>query len=214
VREGINRFYERLSRPIAFWSRWVLGLAVVPLVLSFTLPLWNIQMFAPQYPKGLQLDIYAHTIQGGNEGNDLNEINTLNHYIGMRKLDKAEFSDLEWIPFAIGALALLALRVAAIGDVRSLLDLAVLTVYFSGFSAARFVFQLYTYGHTLDPTAPIRVAAFTPPIFGTQQIANFTASSYPRGGTYLLVLFGVTVAALAAWHLWRAARRGPMHELG
>jgi hypothetical protein len=39
----------------------------------------------------------------------------------MKKLDRADFTDLDWIPFAIGALALLALRVAAIGDVRALL---------------------------------------------------------------------------------------------
>ena len=32
-----------------------------------------------------------------------------------RKLDRAELSDLDWIPFAIGVLGLLTLRVAAIG---------------------------------------------------------------------------------------------------
>jgi hypothetical protein len=177
------------------------------LLLSFTQPLWNIRMLAPQYPQGLQLDIFAHTIQGGNEGLDLNEINTLNHYIGMRKLDKAEFSDLEWIPFAIGVLALLTLRVAAIGDVRSLVDLAALALYFSTFSAARFAFQLYTYGHNLDPHAPIRMEPFTPAIFGTKQIANFTTASYPRGATFLIGAFVATVVVLAGWHLLRAARR-------
>ena len=55
MRERIHRFQELLGRPIAFWSRWALGLAVVPLALSFTQPLWNIRMLAPQYPKGLEL---------------------------------------------------------------------------------------------------------------------------------------------------------------
>ena len=206
MRDAINRFYRQLGLPIHWWSRWVLGLAVIPLVASFAFPLWNIRMVAPQYPKGLELDLYAHTIQGGNEGNDLNEINTLNHYIGMRKLDRADFTDLDWIPFAIGVLALLTLRVAAIGDVRSLVDLTALTLYFLAFSGARFAFQLYTYGHDLDPTAPIDMAPFMPPVFGTRQIANFTTASYPRGATFLLGLYAALVCALALWHGWRAVR--------
>jgi hypothetical protein len=206
MRAGINRFYELLGRPIAFWSRWVLGLAAVPLALSFTQPLWSIQMFAPQYPKGLQLEIYAHTIEGGHDGLDLAEINTLNHYIGMKKLEKADFTDLEWIPFAIGALALLSLRIAAIGDVRSLVDLAVLTLYFGAFSAARFAFMLYTYGHNLDPRAPIRMEPFTPAILGTRQIANFATASYPRGASYLIACFASVVVGLTAWHLLQAVR--------
>ena len=210
MRDAINRFYRQLGLPIQLWSRWVLGLAVIPLLASFAFPLWNISMLAPQYPKGLELDIYAHTIEGGNQGKDLNEINTLNHYIGMRKLERAEFTDLDWIPFAIGALALLALRVAAIGDVRSLIDLSALTIYFLGFSGARFAFQLYTYGHQLDPSAPIEMEPFMPPLLGTQQIANFTTASYPRGATFLLALFAAIVCGLALWHAWRAAR-APLH---
>ena len=77
MKDSIDRFYRRLGLPIEFWSRWVLGLAILPLLASFAFPLWNIHMHAPQYPNGLQLDIYAHTIEGGNQGNDLNEINTL-----------------------------------------------------------------------------------------------------------------------------------------
>lgn len=202
----LDRFWNALPRPITPVARALLALAVIPLVLSFTQPLWNIQMFAPQYPKGLQLDIYAYTIKAGNDGTDLQEINTLNHYIGMRKLDRAEFTDLTWIPFAIGALALLTLRVAAIGDVRSLLDLAVLTLYFSAFSAARFIFQLYTYGHELDPTAPIKMEGFMPAIIGTKQIANFTTSSWPRGASFLIGLFAATVVVCAVWQVFRPSQ--------
>lgn len=198
-----DRFNRTLSRPLVPWARGLLALAVVPLVLSFLYPLWNIRMVAPQYPNGLELDIYAYTIEAGNEGRDLQEINTLNHYIGMKALDKAEFTDLAWIPFAIGALALLALRVAAIGDVRSLVDLGVLTIYFSLFSAGRFAFQLYSYGHNLNPAAPIRMEPFTPAILGIKQIANFTTASMPRGATFLIGVYATVVAALMLWHLLR-----------
>ena len=81
-----------------------------------------------------------------------------------------------------------------------------LTVYFLGFSGARFAFQLYTYGHQLDPSAPIDMEPFTPPIFGTRQIANFATASYPRGATFLLGIFALVVCGLALWHAWRAAR--------
>ncbi|HSJ97551.1 MAG TPA: hypothetical protein VLC53_10790 [Myxococcota bacterium] len=207
MRPPIHRFYELLGRPIAFWSRWLLGLAVVPLVIGAFVPLWRIHFLAPQYPKGLDLYVRSYTIEGGNEGIDLPEINTLNHYVGMRKLDPAEFADLDFIPFAIGALALLGLRVAAIGDVRSLIDLAVLTVYFGAFSLGRFAYMLYTYGHDLDPKAPIHMDAFMPPIVGTKEMGNFTVSSFPELGTWLIGVFGAVVAGLALWHVARAAGR-------
>jgi hypothetical protein len=177
MRPAIARFYERLGRPILFGSRWVLGLAIVPLVIGAFVPLWRIHFEAPQYPKGLDLYVRSYTIEGGNGGIDLPEINTLNHYVGMRKLDPAEFADLDFIPFAIGALALLALRVAAIGDVRSLVDLAVLTGYFGAFSLGRFAYMLYTYGHDLDPRAPIRMEAFMPPILGRRSARGSSESS-------------------------------------
>ena len=31
-------------------------------------PLWNLTMFAPQYPDGLRLDIYSYKLEGGNDG--------------------------------------------------------------------------------------------------------------------------------------------------
>ena len=109
-------------------------------------------LVAPQYPGGLDLEIYAYTVEG-----DLDEINTLNHYIGMSRIDRTTLSDLDWIPFALGALILLALRVAAVGDVRSLIDLLVISSYFGVFSLARFYYRLYVFGHNLDDRAPFEL---------------------------------------------------------
>lgn len=202
----LDRFYAFLDRPIKKRARIVLAVLALPLLLSYAFPLWNIHLEAPQYPKGLDLHIYSYKLEGGHGGKDIPEINGLNHYIGMKTITREDMTDLDWMPLAIGALVILAWRVAAIGNIRMLIDLLVLTGYISGFAFFRFVYMLYRYGHDLDPNAPIQVEPFTPVIIGTKQIANFTTSSHPAAGSYLIAVFVVGVAAVVAWHL-AAGRR-------
>lgn len=201
IKQQLEGFYSFLDRPLFGWSRVALALLVIPLALAVTQPLWRISLRAPQYPDGLWMEIYTHKVEGGNDGQHIKEINTLNHYIGMHKIDRAELSDLDWIPFAIGLLIVLALRCAAIGNVRSLIDLAVLTGYVSVFAFGRFVYKLYVVGHNLDPTAPLKVKPFTPAVFGTKQIANFTTTSMPQLGSLLIGVFATGVIVLLVWHL-------------
>jgi len=191
MRLSLNRFYEFLARPLPLGARFALVVLAVPLALSFMQPLWRISMFAPQYPAGLQLDIYAYTVDGGNGGADLQEINTLNHYIGMRTLDREAMSDLDWIPFALGGLVLFTFRVAAIGNVSALIDLVVTTAYVGLFAFARFVYTLYVFGHNLRPDAPVKMPGFMPVVVGSKQIANFTTHSWPQLGSLLLGTFVV-----------------------
>lgn len=202
VRPLVDRFEAFLDEPIRFRGRIVLALLVIPLALGFTEPLWRISMEAPQYPTGLYLDVYAFKLGGGHAGHDIDEINELNHYIGMRKITRSQFADLDWIPFALGLLGLLTLRAAAIGKVRSLVDLSVLTAYVGLFSWARFVYQLYLFGHDLDPHAPVTIAPFMPVVVGTKQVANFTTHSWPHMGTGFLAVFVGGVIAVTAWHCW------------
>lgn len=210
---AVRTFDEFLDTPVPRRRRLVLAVLVLPLLLSFLFPLWRIHMFAPQYPRGLSLDIYSSSLEPGNEGHDLQEINILNHYIGMRTITREELRDLDWIPFALGALALLCLRVAAIGNVRSLIDLAILTAYVSLVAFGRFVYMLYTFGHELDPKAPMDVAPFTPPVIGAKQVANFTTYSYPLTGSVLIGAFTLGIWVIAVWTLAggrRAARAAPI----
>ena len=200
-------FFEFLDLPLRGRGRLVLCALVIPLLLSFAFPLWNINMIAPQYPKGLQMDIWSYQLVGGNNGNDIQEINTLNHYIGMKHLDRTQLSDLDWLPFGFGVLALMALRVAAIGTVRSLIDLTVFNLYVCTFAFVRFVYKLYIYGHELDPTAPVKVQPFTPAIFGTKQIANFTTHSYPGAGGLLILVYAAGITLLTFGDLWDGRRR-------
>lgn len=201
MRLYVNRFYAFLQQPLRPWSRVVLALLVVPLALSFTRPLWRISMEAPQYPAGLYMDIYAYTVEGGNDGQHLQEINTLNHYIGMRTLDREAMSDLDWLPFALGALIIFALRVAAIGNVSALVDLVVMTTYVSVFAFGRFVYTLYIFGHHLKPDAPVKVPGFMPAVLGSKQIANFTTHSFPSAGSYLLAVFAIGTVLVLIAHL-------------
>jgi len=173
----------------------VLGAGAL-LVLALFFPLWKITMFANQFPEGLRLSIYAHQLVGGNSGADLQGINILNHYIGMREIHAADFVEMKFIPFVLGIFLLLGLRTAVFARVGNVVDLVVLFAYFSAFSLGAFAYRMYSYGHQLSPEAPIKVAAFTPPIFGHQRIANFDVYSYPGFGSILLAAFVVALLAV------------------
>jgi len=105
--QPVNRF---IAEPIGLAARLMLLAAAALLVTTYFFPLWNLTMFAPQYPDGLRLDIYSYTLVGGNGGQDIKEINVLNHYIGMQDLLRESFTEFTWMPFVIGALGLLVLR--------------------------------------------------------------------------------------------------------
>ena len=206
MRPTAETFFEYLDTPLRRRPRWLLVLLVVPLLLSFAFPLWRISMKAPQYPDGLCLDIYSHDLVGGNDGHDVKEINTLNHYIGMRTITREGLRDLDWLPFGFVGLALLALRAAAIGNVRSLIDLSMIAGFISVIAFGRFVYMLWDYGHHLDPTAPVDIEPFMPVVIGSKRVANFTTWSMPHVGSLLVGAFTVGAWAITCLHLWRGRR--------
>jgi hypothetical protein len=212
LHQSLDSFYKFLDRPLYLRARLLLALLVVPLGLTFSAPLWKISMVAPQYPNGLYMEIFAHKLDGGHDGHDITEINELNHYIGMKPIDRAALTDLDWMPFALGLLALLTLRCAAIGNVRALVDLVVVAGYVATFAFARFIYKLWYFGHSLNPEAPIRLPAFTPAVIGKKQVANFAVESWPQGGTCYVTAFLVGVVAVALWHLV-AGRRAALRTI-
>lgn len=190
--------FRFLAKPLNLQSRLLLLAGAALVVISLFLPLWSIHLVAPQYEEGLHLDIYAYHIAAGNQGQDLKEINTLNHYIGMKPLHETDFLEMKWIPFLLGIFVLYTLRAAVFGMMRYVVDLLVLFSYFGLFSLGSFAYRLYSYGHNLDPHAPVHVKAFMPVLIGSQQIANFKQSSYPQPGTYLMAAY-VLCLVLALW---------------
>jgi copper chaperone NosL len=202
----LERSNRQLEVPLDTAPRVLLLVAALLLVPTFLLPLWKLTMFAPQYPEGLHLDIHSYKLEGGNRGQDVKEINILNHYIGMKDLTTADFTEFKWMPFVIGMLGLLFLRAIVHGRLGDLLDVAVLYVYFGLFSLWSFGYKLYSYGHNLAPTASVKVDPFMPPLFGHKKLANFEVYSFPAAASYALAAAGAAV--LAALFLgWREARR-------
>lgn len=179
--------------PLTLRSRVLIFVAVVVLLPSFFFPLWNMSFYSNQYTDGLVMHIYSYQLEGGKTPNrdDLREINSLNHYIGMRPLLESDFSEFTWVPLVVGLLMILALRAMVLGKMSNLVDVFVLFTYFGLFSMWSFYHRLYMYGHNLDPTASIKVQPFTPPVFGSKQIANFMVNSFPGFASYLLFAFAL-----------------------
>jgi hypothetical protein len=200
--DSVNRF---LDSPLQAAPRLLLLAAALSLVPTYVTPLYNMTMFAPQYPEGLRLDIYSYKLEGGNRNQDIKEINVLNHYIGMRDLVTEDFGEFKWLPFVVGILGLLFLRAAVLGKASHLVDVAVLYLYFGLFALWSFAYKMYRYGHDLDPKAAVKVEPFLPPLFGYKKLANFEVYSYPQVGSYALALAALCLlgACVLAYRQWR-----------
>ncbi|MFN7987331.1 MAG: hypothetical protein U0529_07665 [Thermoanaerobaculia bacterium] len=205
MRSFLEKEVRLLDQPLDLGPRVLLLVATLCLLGAYLFPLWNMTMFAPQYPDGLRMDIYSYKLDGGNKGQDIKEINVLNHYIGMRDIEAADFTEFKWIPFVVGILGLLFLRAAVLGRMAHALDVFVLYIYFGLFSLWSFAYKMYSYGHSLAPTASVKVDPFTPPLFGYKKLANFEVYSYPQAGSYALGLAALLVA-LAFFLGWKHSR--------
>ena len=182
-------------------SRWLTVAAALVLLPTYILPIWRIQLIAPQYPEGIGMYIRLGTVDGM-KAHDLENINQLNHYIGMRAIDPAGIPELAWMPWIVAVIVVAGLVVAAVGR-RGLL--AAWCAGFLTLAAAGMVdFWRWTYafGHDIDVEhAIIKVpgAVYQPPIIGTKQILNFHAASWPDwGGVAAFVAAALAIAAVVA----------------
>ena len=181
-------------------ARWFMVAAVALLSTGYVLPLWRVDLIAPQYPEGLGMLIRIDGVDGLKE-NDLNSINGLNHYIGMKAIEPDAIPELKWMPWILGGLIVTGLGVAALGRR--------LPLYIWGASlVALFAVGLwdywrwgYDYGHNLDfEHAIIKVPGMTyqPPLIGSKKLLNFTATSWPSGGGIAMGLAAVLMVAAVA----------------
>ena len=187
-------------------SRILLALAALLLLPTYGVPLWRISLEAPQYPEGLGMRIWLHTIKG-QKPNDLQSINNLNHYIGMKEIEPDAIPELRWMPWIVGALAALGLLAAALGKRWMLLTWTALFLVVAVAGLVDFYLWEYDYGHNLDlENAIIKVPGMTyqPPLIGSRQLLNFTAHSWPGIGGWLVFLSLGAGLALSFLELRRA----------
>ncbi len=178
------------EQKVSLISRILIFLSSVLLAISVFVPLWRIDLDAPQYPEGLQLLIYTYKL-GGN----VDIINGLNHYIGMKTLHAEEFLEFTVLPYIIGAFALFALITAILSKKKILYILFTCFALFGVLAMVDFWRWEYNYGHNLDPNAAIIVPgmAYQPPLIGFKQLLNFGAFSIPSYGGWLFIVCGVLI---------------------
>lgn len=162
---------------------------------SLFVPLWRIELAAPQYPEGLVLQLHANKIAG-----NVDIINGLNHYIGMATLHTENFFEFTVLPYIFSAFALMALVLIFINKRKAVIVFLITYVLFVVLSAVDFYRWNYEYGHNLDPHAAIIVPgmAYQPPLIGYKQLLNFGAYSIPDIGGWMLTLAGLLLA-LIVW---------------
>jgi len=171
-------------------SRVILILAAILLAANIFLPIWKIQLWAPQYPEGLVLLIYANKLAG-----NVDIINGLNHYIGMATLHTENFIEFSFLRYIFGFFAVCILVAALAGRKKVVYVLFTAFVLFSIISMADFYRWNYNYGHHLDPHAAIKVPgmAYQPPLIGYKKLLNFGAYSMPDLGGILLIAAGLLI---------------------
>ncbi|MBP6431271.1 MAG: nitrous oxide reductase accessory protein NosL [Ferruginibacter sp.] len=175
------------SSRIQGWIRIMLILCATALIAVLFLPMWRIDLEAPQYPEGLTLLIYPNKL-GGN----VDIINGLNHYIGMKTMHTEDFIEFTLLPYIIGFFALAFILVAVIAKRKWMNVLFILFVAFGILAMYDFWKWEYNYGHNLNPDAAIIVPgmAYQPPLIGFKQLLNFGAYSLPHIGGWIFISVG------------------------
>jgi hypothetical protein len=180
-------------------ARVLVALAALLLLPMFVTPIWNVYLEAPQYPEGIGMRIHINTVTGVKE-NDLDNINNLNHYIGMKRIEPDTIPELRIMPFIVGALVVTGLAAAGLGRRRLALAWVAGFLVVSLVGLADFWKWEYDYGHDLDmENAIIKVPGMTyqPPLIGSKQLLNFTATSLPGpGGIAAMAALAIGVLAL------------------
>ncbi|MEP7254448.1 MAG: nitrous oxide reductase accessory protein NosL [Ferruginibacter sp.] len=188
------------------WIRLVLIFSGLALITILFVPMWRIDLMAPQYPEGLKLLIYPNRLAG-----NVDIINGLNHYIGMKTLHTEDFMEFKVLSYIIVFFALFFVVTGIVARRKLLYILFILFVSFGVLAMYDFWRWEYNYGHNLNPDAAIIVPgmAYQPPLIGFKQLLNFGAYSVPDIGGWvflsvgILLLFTVTI-------VWRSVKKGTL----
>ncbi len=133
---------------------------------------------------------------------DIKNINLMNHYVGMKYIPDA-IPEFKIFPIGIAITTLIGVLIAWKANHRWFLYWFIMMVAVSAAGLIDFYIWEHDYGHDLDPKAIMKftnpdgsVMGFQPPFFGTKNILNFTAHSYPQLGAYCLAA-GIALGLVA-----------------
>jgi copper chaperone NosL len=158
-------------------NRILVLLASVLLVTTYIFPLWEISLWAPQYPEGLSMQIWSSKFTG-----DVQTINILNHYIGMQAIQESSFPELQYFKIIFGILIGLGLITAFLNKRFMVYLWTVSMLSFAFWGLYDFWKWEYEFGHNLNPDAAIKMddMVYQPPLLGTKDFLNIQASSWPE----------------------------------
>jgi copper chaperone NosL len=182
-------------------SRLVILLSALSMISAYYVPLWQILMWAPQYPEGLDMKIWIDNLTG-----DVKIISALNHYIGMKHIEVSMFPEFKFMIYIVGVVIAIGVLTAIINRRFMLVTYAVVILACGIAALGDFYLWGYDYGHNLDPTAPIIVPgmSYQPPLIGTKQLLNFTAYSGPDIGGWIFFSAGLLVVGTVVYELYKS----------
>lgn len=181
-------------------SRVLILVSALLMVSAYFTPLWQISLWAPQYPEGLNMKIWIDRLSG-----DVDIINGVNHYIGMKHIGQEMFPELQYLVYVFGAIIAFGVLAAILAKRWALYTyLLLLLILGLGVLVDMYLWG-YDYGHNLDPSAAIKVPgmAYQPPLIGYKELLNFLAYSGPDTGGWILAA-SVLLAGLASFREFRA----------
>lgn len=167
----------------------ILMFAALVLMVSMMLPYWSMTLKAPQYPKGLKVNVFVNHLEG-----DVREIDSLNHYLGMPPLDEGGRFERSISVIAIATLGLLLLAGVFVHNQFAAL-FALPALGYPLIFLADLWYILYQYGNSIDPKSALggAIKPFTPPVFGEGKIGQFGTFAAPEIGLYLAILSALIV---------------------
>jgi copper chaperone NosL len=193
-------------------GRWVLrpgvriGFALLTVGLfaaSYTQPLWVSRFVAPQYPYGLNLEIYLTKVTG-----DTAEVDLLNHYVGLRPIDTMATTERRLALAMLVGVSAFALAAACFRrSTWQALFILPLVLFPVGMLIDLYAWLWYA-GHSLDPESALSMSIkeFTPKLIGTQRIANFEVTSGLGAGAWMQLASAALLSG-AAFVGWRLSRK-------
>ena len=123
--------------------------------------------------------------------------------------------EFKFFPLVVGVMITLGVLIGLFGNYRLFLVWFILMCLLGAAGMYDFYIWEHNYGHNLNPKAILQftnpdgtIMGFQPPLFGSKDILNFKAHSYPRTGAYLL-FFGMFLTVIAFFKGKKEAQNTP-----